>query len=92
MAATGSVFARDDTLFGACYALGEDFGFSPDWLRVSLALTLFWYPTLAFAAYGLCIALTLFSRLLVPEPAAREAEEAEPGALEQAEERLPLAA
>ena len=91
MAAPGSVFARDDTLLGACHAIAEDFGFSPDWLRVSLALILFWNPPLAFAGYGLCIALAVVSRTLVPEPRAT-AGEPQAAAQEEPEESLKLAA
>ena len=36
MASAGSIIARDDTLLGVCFALGEDFGFNPVYLRVPL--------------------------------------------------------
>ena len=68
MASASSVFARDDTFFGVCHALGEDFGFHPNWLRLAFALALFWNPLAAVGAYaavGLVIAAT---RWLVPNP------------------------
>ncbi len=60
---------RDDTFFGVCEALGEDFGFNPNFLRVALALTLFWNPAAALGAYaglGLIVGIT---RCLVPNSA-----------------------
>lgn len=63
-----SVFGRDDTFFGVCQALGEDFGFNPLFLRVSFALALFFNPLAAIAGYvgaGLVVAA---SRLIVREP------------------------
>ena len=71
------VLARDDTLFGVCAAIGEDFGFSPTLLRVLFAVAVFWSPEVtlgAYAAAGMAVAL---SRWFVPEPASIDAEEAE---------------
>jgi phage shock protein PspC (stress-responsive transcriptional regulator) len=55
---------RDDTLLGVCQALGEDFGFSPNWLRVALAVSLFVNPLAAIGAYlamGLLVAASRFA-------------------------------
>ena len=76
-----SVLARDDTFFGVCHAIGEDFGFSPTLLRLAFAGLLFWNPLAAVATYagaGLIVAVT---RWFVPNPAgaARQAETAETG-------------
>ena len=73
-----NLFTRDDTFFGVCHALGEDFGFHPNWLRLAFALALFWNPLAAVGAYaavGLVIAAT---RWLVPEagPSSAEADPA----------------
>ena len=78
MTGARSVFARDDTLFGACHALGEDFGFNPTWLRVLFALGLFLSPAAAVAGYAACGALVAAARWLVPDPppGAAEAEAA----------------
>ena len=94
-----SVFNREDTFFGVCQALGEDFGFHPNLLRLALAIALFWNPVAVLAGYaavGVVIALT---RWLVPNPriasapaetdAAQEAAEVEARCEEEA---LPLAA
>jgi len=63
-----SLIARDDTLFGVCQALGDDFGFSPNWLRVGLAALLYLNPIAALGGYAAAGALVLLSRLLVPDP------------------------
>ena len=76
-AATGNVFLRNDTIFGVCEAIGEDFGFHANYLRVPLAALVIFSP---FAALGLYAALgvaVLAARLLFParrRPAAAPAE------------------
>ena len=95
-----SLFARDDTFFGVCEALGEDLGFNPLFLRVTLALLLFWNPVAVLIGYAAAGVLVLFTRLVAPnprrapEPAAAEAVAPEPAQAEvQAEpEPLPIAA
>lgn len=90
----GSVFTREDTFFGVCFALGADFGFNPTWLRVAFAFLFFWSPAVAAAVYSALGILVAVSRWLVPEPAdlAAEPEErfAEPAPAAAAD--LPLAA
>jgi phage shock protein C len=91
-----SIFARDDTLFGVCAALGEDFGFSPTYLRILVALVLFWNPVAAAAGYAACGALVAISRWLVPNPPQARNEDDAQDASEEAEaqvwEELALAA
>ena len=81
---SGSVFARDDTMFGVCEALGEDFGFNPLFLRIPLAVLLLWNPTVIVGAYLGAGVLVLASRLAIPNkrraaavPASSEPAEAE---------------
>ena len=58
---------RNDTIFGACEAIGEDFGFSANWIRVPLCALVIWSPIASVAIYvGLGVAV-LASRLLFPE-------------------------
>jgi phage shock protein C len=87
-----SAMARDDTMFGACYAISSDLGISPTWMRLAFALLLFWNPPAAIGGYAVAVALSVAARAIVPEPAdvAAEAE----AAVEAEEERqeLPLAA
>jgi phage shock protein PspC (stress-responsive transcriptional regulator) len=63
-----NLLTRDDTFFGVCQALGEDFGFSPNYLRIALALGIFWNPTLMIALYAGAAVIVVLSRWLVPDP------------------------
>jgi len=63
---TRSLFRRSDTLFGVCQAIGEDFGFSPLWLRALFAVTLLWNPVVTLAAYAGLGITVLLSRWLLP--------------------------
>ena len=69
MASAGSIIARDDTLLGVCFALGEDFGFNPVYLRVPLAAIVLWSLPAALGAYAALGVLVAFSRWLAPNPA-----------------------
>lgn len=74
-----NVFTRDDTFFGVCQAIGEDFGFNPNWLRAALGVLLIWTPVATVAAYltaGIVIALI---RWIVPNPRVARAVAGEPG-------------
>ena len=93
MASPRSIIARDDTLLGVCFALGQDFGFNPLYLRILLALGLFWSLTAALAAYAALGAVVALSRWIAPDvlPAA-PAEEAVAPDEDDACAELPLAA
>ena len=90
-----SVLARDDTFFGVCHALGEDFGFNPIFLRLGFALPLFFSPPAAIAGYaalGLVVAAT---RWFVPNPRVAEAEarvEDETASVQEEQMELAIAA
>jgi phage shock protein PspC (stress-responsive transcriptional regulator) len=93
MTGTTSAFAREDTLFGVCFALGEDFGFDPLYLRLLFGSMLLAVPVEAFAAYALCGLLVGLSRWLVPEPRAEEPEAERASDLaNEPQAQLPLAA
>jgi phage shock protein PspC (stress-responsive transcriptional regulator) len=94
MAGALSFIAREDTLLGACFALGEDFGFNPVYLRLAFAVGLFFSPAGAIAAYAGCFVVVALSRLAAPDPRPAEAEAAEgpANANEQAPGEFPLAA
>jgi phage shock protein C len=79
-----SLLARDDTFFGVCQGLGEDLGFNPNYLRVALALLLFWTPIGALAAYAGAGAVVAVIRWLVPNPAFASAAAGEPALQETA--------
>lgn len=93
MANARSIIARDDTLLGVCFALGQDFGFDPLYLRILFAMVLFWSPAAAFGGYAVLGAIVAFSRWAAPDPL--PAEVAAAGASECLGEpcdELPLAA
>ena len=59
---------RSHTILGVCEAIGEDFGFSPIFLRVPFAATVLYSPTWAIVAYFALGAVVLASRMLFPRP------------------------
>ena len=86
-------FFRDDTIFGVCEALGEDFGFSPNLLRALIGAGLLFSPVSAIGAYAVAAVLVLVSRWIVPDPpivTSAAAETGETGANEGEGENEPL--
>lgn len=75
-----SVFARSDTMLGVCQALGEDFGFNPNLLRIVFGVALLWNPFAVIGIYfGLGVMLmliNLLARALVRGPKQARAAEA----------------
>lgn len=72
------VFARHDTFFGVCEALGQDLGFNPNYLRMIFALAILPAPVAVISIYvglGLLVAL---SRLMFPDRVAKTLAVAEP--------------
>lgn len=61
---------RDDTFLGVCEAIGEDFGFNANLLRVPLAVALLWSPVVVFSIYGVAAVAVFASRMLVRKPRA----------------------
>ena len=59
---------RDDTFLGVCEAIGEDFGFNPNWLRIALAAGLLWNAEAIVAVYFGLGVIVLVSRLVFPKP------------------------
>lgn len=59
---------RGDTILGVCEALGQDFGFNANYLRIVLASLVLWN---SFAAIGIYLALgtaVAVSRWIYPAP------------------------
>jgi phage shock protein C len=81
-------FTREDTLFGVCQALGEDFGFNPVLLRVALCAGLFLNPFLAVGGYAAAGVIVLFSRLVAPNPRQPKAAAPADAAIEAAPQPL----
>lgn len=87
---TSNLFNRDDTLFGICEALSQDFGFNPLWLRLAFLPFLFVAPAQTIGAYFLLGLAVWASRTIFPttvEAAPAPAEEATPATRD-----IPLAA
>ena len=57
---------REDTILGVCEAIGEDFGFNANWLRVLLAAGLLWNAAAIVGIYLGLGAIVAASRLLFP--------------------------
>ena len=87
-------FSRDDTLFGVCQALGEDFGFNANILRAIIGAGLLFSPVMTVAAYAVGAVLVTISRLLVPDapPASPLLIDRPTHEEEEVEPQLPLAA
>jgi phage shock protein C len=77
--AQGNIFTRDDTFFGVCEALGEDFGFNAQYLRFALGVMVLVSPTAVVVGY--VTAGVAVSRLVAPNPRRAKAPAAEPAAL-----------
>ena len=94
-----NVLTRDDTFLGICEAIGEDFGFNANWLRLALGVGLLLNPMASIAAYACAGIVVGATRLIAPNPRravepaeTNEAEAAEPEQPELAYEAPPLAA
>lgn len=62
--ATTSLMFRNDTILGVCEAIGQDFGFNPNWLRLAFCAPIYWSPGLVIGTYlglGLLVAATRFA-------------------------------
>jgi phage shock protein PspC (stress-responsive transcriptional regulator) len=71
-----SLFTRGDTILGACEGIGEDFGINAHFIRVGLAVMLFWSPVAALATYAALALAVFIARRLYPvaTPAAASAD------------------
>lgn len=90
--ASTNLLLRNDTVLGVCEAIGQDFGFHPNWLRLTLASLFYFFPLGVIGSYlglGLVVA---FTRWIAPDKAetvaphavalpAPEASDSEPVAL-----------
>jgi phage shock protein PspC (stress-responsive transcriptional regulator) len=82
---------RNDTVLGVCEAIGQDFGFHPNWLRLVLASLFYFFPMGVIGTYlGLGVVVA-FSRWIAPDRAEQVDRQAIVGA-ENEEEPLAIAA
>jgi len=61
---------RNDTILGVCEAIGEDFGFNPNWLRLVFAATFYFNPVAVVGSYLALGLLVAASRWFAPKQAA----------------------
>ena len=59
---------RSHTILGVCEAIGEDFGFNPNFLRIPLAASVLYSPMWAAIGYFALGLVVLASRLIFPAP------------------------
>ena len=85
-----NLFTRDDTFFGVCQAIGEDFRIHPNILRLAFGLPVMFFPVQVLVAYFGLGAIVLLSRILAPRPR-RQAEAQQAAAPGPAEAQMPLA-
>lgn len=65
-----NLLLRNDTILGVCEAIGQDFGFNPNWLRVAFCAPIFWNPALVVGIYLTLGAVVAATRFLSPDRAA----------------------
>jgi phage shock protein PspC (stress-responsive transcriptional regulator) len=86
-----NLLLRNDTVLGVCEAIGQDFGFHPNWLRLAFASLFYFFPMAVIGSYlglGIVVALT---RWAAPDRAEQVSGNANAEA-ESDEEPLPIAA
>lgn len=91
------LFLRGDTILGVCEAIGRDFGFHPNWLRVALAVGIFFAPLAVIAGYVALSVPIAIARWAFPTRSSAATVEQDVAAANTAaetvdEEMLPLAA
>ena len=86
-----NLLLRNDTVLGVCEAIGQDFGFHPNWLRLAFASLFYFFPVGVIGTYlGLGIVVA-FTRWAAPD----RAEQSDPhdiAAVEREEMPLQIAA
>ena len=62
--ANTNLVLRNDTILGVCEAIGQDFGFNPNWLRLAFCAPIYWNPGLVIGVYlglGLLVAASRYA-------------------------------
>ena len=91
---SANLVLRNDTILGVCEAIGQDFGFHPNWIRLTLASFFYWFPFHVIGAYLLLGVIVLASRWIAPvqaEATAPRLAAETPAAAEQDAEEKDLA-
>lgn len=71
-----NLLTRDDTFFGVCQAIEEDFGIPSNLLRVAFGVPVILFPMQVLTVYFGLGAVVLLSRLLAPRPRRKAAVQA----------------
>ena len=61
---------RHDNILGVCEAIGQEFGFNPNLLRIVFAAAVLWNPIVPIAIYLAIGVFVALARWLYPRPAA----------------------
>ena len=64
---TNILVGRNDTILGVCEAIGQDFGFHPNWLRVALAVMVYFAPVAVIGSYFALGLVVAASRWFAPD-------------------------
>ena len=87
---------RSDTFLGVFEAIGQDFGFNPNWLRVPFAALILWNPVVIIGSYLALGVLVALARWLFPAEAPKAAPypagDSEPANKPKKDEELAIAA
>lgn len=62
-----NLLLSNETILGVCEAIGRDFGFHPNWLRLALIAPLFVFPVATIAAYFALGLIVAASRVAAPD-------------------------
>jgi phage shock protein C len=83
---------RSDTILGVCEAVGQDFGFNANWLRLAFIAPIFFAPVATAAAYlGLGVVVAATRLLIKDKPASEQVVDVQATVVED-EQALPMAA
>ena len=62
-----NLLLRNDTIFGVCEAIGQDFGFHPNWLRVTLGSLIYFAPVAVIGGYFVAGVIVAATRWIAPD-------------------------
>ena len=65
--ANTNLVLRNDTVLGVCEAIGQDFRFHPNWLRLTLASLFYFFPLGVIGTYLALGVVVAFSRWFAPD-------------------------
>jgi len=65
--ANTNLVLRNDTILGVCEAIGQDFGFHPNWLRIALASLVYFAPAAVIGGYLALGVVVAVSRWVAPD-------------------------